>query len=81
MKWIIALAMLPSVAFAQQASIAQTAPPPPVELTFKVTPDEINLISEGLQEMSIRRAMPLIAKLRQQIADQQPKPVAPEAPK
>jgi hypothetical protein len=51
-------------------------------LVLKVTPDEVNIISEGLQEMSIRKALPLINKLRQQIMDQQPKPVAPaEAPK
>jgi hypothetical protein len=80
MKRLIVVAMLlPTVAFAQPTT--QVAAPP-AELVLKVTPDEVNIISEGLQEMSIRKALPLINKLRQQIMDQQPKPVAPaEAPK
>jgi hypothetical protein len=79
MKRLIVVAMLlPTVAFAQPTQVAA----PPTELVLKVTPDEVNIISEGLQEMSIRKALPLINKLRQQIMDQQPKPVAPaEAPK
>ncbi len=75
MKWIAIVAMLPSVAFAQPVNAP--AVPSTTELVLKVTPDEVNLISEGLQEMSIRKAMPLINKLRQQIMDQQPKPVEP----
>ena len=82
-RLLVAIMLLPTVAFAQPANVVSQ---PPVtqaaELTLKVTPAELDLISDGLQEMSIRKAMPLINKLRQQIIDQQPKTVAPaEAPK
>ncbi len=80
-RLIVVVMLLPTVAFAQPANVVSQPPATQsTELVLKVTPDEVNLISEGLQEMSIRKAMPLINKLRQQIIDQQPKPPA-EAPK
>lgn len=78
-RLIIAAAIcLPTLAFAQP-----TIPPSPVpELILKVTPPELDLISEGLQTQPFGKVVPLINKLRQQIVDQQPKLVAPvEAPK
>lgn len=48
------------------------------DITLKVTPNELNIIGQGLeaQQQSIQA---LVGKLRQQYIDQQPKPV--EAPK
>lgn len=61
--------------FAQPASVAQTLP---AELVLKVTPSELDVISEGLQTQPFGKVVPLMNKLRQQVIDQQPKPV--EAP-
>lgn len=56
-------------------------PPQPVpELTLKVSPAELDLISEGLQTQPFGKVVPLINKLREQIIAQQPKPVVPVAP-
>ena len=52
----------------------------PNEYTLKVTPAETDLISEGLQTQPFGKVFPLINKLRQQIIDQQPKPVDPPKP-
>lgn len=72
------VALMPTLAFAQPASVAQTSVAP-TEWTLKVTPSELDLISEGLQTQPFGKVVPLMNKLRQQIVDQQPKPV--EAPK
>lgn len=69
---IVALSLLPTFVFAQPIQQAQVAPQ--AELTFKVTPTELDLISEGLQTQPFGKVVPLINKLRQQIVDQQPKP-------
>jgi hypothetical protein len=71
---VAALITMPTLAIAQSGP----APIAPQELVFKVTPDEANLISDGLQEMPLKKALPLLNKLRNQVAEQQ-KPV--EAPK
>lgn len=47
----------------------------PVEYTFKVTGDELNIISEALIKEPFNKVVGLIGKLRQQIVEQQqPKP-------
>lgn len=66
---LLATIMLPTLAFAQTP-----------ELTLKVTQPELDIISEGLQTQPFGKVVPLINKLRQQIIDQQPKPVVPEKP-
>lgn len=76
MKRLIILAtMLPTLAFAQTTTIQPSQSVP--EWTLKVTPPELDLISEGLQTQPFGKVVPLINKLRQQIVDQQPKLVAP----
>lgn len=65
-----------------QAQPTTSIQPPPVavpELILKVSPTELDLISEGLQTQPFGKVVPLINKLREQIIAQQPKPV--EAPK
>ncbi len=82
LKYALAFALLPTVAFAQ-ATPATAPSGMPAELVLKVTPDEVNTISEGLQTQPFGKVVPLMNKLRQQITEQQPKPVEPpkEAPK
>lgn len=53
---IIGACLLSSVAMAQDK-----------EYTLTVTGTEVGLISEGLQELSVKRAFPLIQKLQTQI--------------
>jgi hypothetical protein len=67
----IALSVLPTVAMAQQQ------PQPLTEIVLKVTNDELTLISDALQEMPLKKALPLINKLREQIMAQQPKLAEP----
>lgn len=56
----------------------------PSELTFKVTPAEVDVIAKGLESQPYKDVVPLLQKLRQQFVDQQPKtesvPVPKEAP-
>ena len=69
---IVAFVMLPTVAFAQQQQ---------QEFTLKVTLDEINIISDALIELPAKRVVPLIDKLRKQVAAQQrPVEVRPSEP-
>lgn len=63
-KLIIILAFLPSLAFAQ-------------EITLKLQPHELNIIGQGLDAQKVA-VDSLIAKLRQQYIDQQPKQEAPK---
>jgi len=56
-------------AFAQQS----------IEYQLKVSPAEVDIISEGLQTQPFGKVYPLINKLREQVLAQQPK--QPEAPK
>lgn len=70
---IIALC-LPTIAFAQQQ--------PQPELILKITPPELELISDGLQTQPFGKVVPLMNKLRLQIQEQQKPPEKPvEAPK
>lgn len=69
---LLATIILPTLAFAQTPNVP--------ELTLKVTQPELDIISEGLQTQPFGKVVPLINKLRQQIIDQQPKPVVPEKP-
>lgn len=69
-KLILAISLLPTVAFAQ-----------PTELTFKVTPAEIDVIAKGLETQPFKDVAPLLQKLRQQFTEQQAKPeVKPAEP-
>lgn len=69
---VLAFMLMSGVAYAQ-------APVQPNEYVLKVTPAELDIISEGLQTQPFGKVVPLINKLRQQVVDQQPK--LPEAPK
>ncbi len=73
-RYALVFVMLPTVALAQTAPAGM-----PAELVLKVTPDEVNTISEGLQTQPFGKVVPLMNKLRTQIQEQQPKPA--EAPK
>lgn len=71
MKIAIGLALIAAEpAFAQQ----------PAEYQLKVTPAEVDTISDGLQTQPFAKVYPLINKLREQIIAQQPKPVEPPKP-
>lgn len=63
-RLILAISLLPTLAFAQQ----------PTELTFKVTPAEIDVIAKGLETQPFKDVAPLLQKLRQQFTEQQAKP-------
>lgn len=49
----------------------------PAEYVLKMTPTDVDIISEGLQTQPFGKVYPLINKLREQIVAQQPKPVDP----
>jgi hypothetical protein len=53
----------------------------PSEYTLKVSPADIDLISEGLGTQPFNKVVPLIQKLRTQVQQQQEPPKPPEAPK
>ena len=66
-----------SLALFSSVALADPVVPQPIaqsEITLKITPDELNTIGEGLQNVPFGKAAPLISKLRQQYLDQQPKP-------
>jgi len=57
----------------------------PQELTFKVTPAEVDVIAKGLESQPYKDVVPLLQKLREQFVAQQAKapdvvPVPKEAP-
>lgn len=56
------------------SSCPALAQQPPTEYNIKVNQDELNLISEGLQQEPFGKVLPLINKLRSQFLEQQPKP-------
>lgn len=47
----------------------------PAEVILKVTPEEIEIISSGLQTQPFGKVAPLMQKLRDQVVAQQIKPV------
>lgn len=57
---------------------AQPVSQPQTEIILKVTPSDIDILSDGLQTQPFGKVMPLINKLRQQVMEQQ-KPVTPPA--
>lgn len=61
------------------ASIANAQQQPP-EYVLKVTPTELDIISEGLQTQPFGKVVPLINKLRDQVIAQQPKVIDPPKP-
>lgn len=61
----LSAALLSTSALAQQ----------PAEYILKMTPAEVDIISEGLQTQPFGKVYPLINKLREQIVAQQPKTV------
>lgn len=67
-KLIIVLSFLPTLAFAQ-------VPQPLIEYTVKLTAAEIDIVGKALGKMSYEDVALLIQKLRQQIVEQQNKPV------
>jgi len=48
----------------------------PAELTFKVTPAEVDVIAKGLESQPYKDVVPLLQKLREQFVAQQAKPTA-----
>ena len=59
-------------------------PQQPSELTFKVTPAEVDVIAKGLESQPYKDVVPLLQKLREQFVAQQkanePVPVPKPAP-
>lgn len=66
---IITALLIASSALAQQA-----------DYNIKLTPAELDIVSEGLQTQPFGKVFPLMNKLREQIIAQQPKPEAPKVP-
>lgn len=85
-KALLAIALLAAIGgnlYVDHLQAQPTTNPPPfpvTEITLKVTPGELDLISEGLQTQPFGKVVPLINKLRQQVMEQQPKPVVPTVP-
>lgn len=52
----------------------------PQELTFKVTPVELDVLAKGLESQPYKDVVPLLQKLREQFAAQQAKPEAVPVP-
>lgn len=73
---LIAALMLPTITAAQTQ---------PTEYVLKVTPQELDVISEGLQSQPFKLVVPIINKLREQVIKQQTPavvtPAVPEKPK
>ncbi len=53
----------------------------PSELTFKVTPAEVDVIAKGLESQPYKDVVPLLQKLREQFVAQQAKPEVVPVPK
>lgn len=64
-KIMLALALL-----AASPALAQTP-----EIAFKLTPQEIEVVGQGLAELPLKVAAPILNKLREQYVAQQPKEV------
>ena len=71
-KYVLAFVLVSSVAYAEPA-VQQ-----PSEYVLKVSPAEVDLISEGLQTQPFGKVLPLMNKLRSQILEQQPKTEKPK---
>lgn len=73
----IILALVITAARAEEPKVS-VAPVSPSEYTLKVTPQEVITIGKGLGSQPFNEVQPLMAKLNQQILDQntaaQPKP-------
>lgn len=63
-KFIFALTLLPTVAYAQ-------APTPPQEYTIKLTAPEVDIVGKALGLLPYSEVALLIQKLREQIVAQQ----------
>lgn len=59
---------------------AQPVSQPQTEIILKVTPPELDILSEGLQTQPFGKVMPLMNKLRQQVLEQQKPVVPPSSP-
>ena len=72
-RLVIALALLlPIPAMAQ--AVQSTAP---TEYSLKLLPAEVDIVGRALGTQPFNDAAPLINKIRQQVIEQQPKPVEP----
>lgn len=49
-----------------------------MDFTFTLTQEEVLILSEALGELSFKKVAPLVAKLQQQVNEQQQKPVGEE---
>ncbi len=65
-KWYFGLAMLIST-----SAMAE-------DFTIKLTGPELDIVGKGLGTQPFNDVAPLLQKLREQVAAQQPKPVEPE---
>lgn len=75
MNKIICLACL----LATTPVLAQTPMPPKQDYHIVLTGEELDLIGEGLGTQPFNKVLPLLNKIRQQVADQQ-KQVVPITP-
>lgn len=67
------------MSFCLMASAVQAQTVVPFEYILKVTPDQLNVISEGIATQAFNKAAPLIQSLREQIlTQQQPKAEVPK---
>ena len=67
------LLLIGCVLICASQAVAQVTPS---EYTLKVTPDDINIISEALGNQPFNKVVNLVGKLRQQVIEQQ----MPKAP-
>lgn len=67
---IKAFLIVASICFVTVASAQQQQPS---EFNIKLTPAELDIISEGLQTQPFGKVVPLINKMREQIVAQTPK--------
>lgn len=69
------IVLLSSVVLVENSNAQQQPQQPklPDEIVLKVSPTELDTISDGLQTQPFGKVFPLINKLRQQVVDQQPK--------
>lgn len=74
-----ALALVSYAAYSQQAPVPVQPQAP--EIVLRMTQQELDIVSEGLQTQPFGKVAPMINKFRQQIIDQQPKPADTEPKK
>ncbi len=80
----VGLALAQAVPTPQPPGDAAGVPPQivqPKEFTIVLSPDETNTIGDGLMELSMKKAMPLLQKIREQVSHQIAEAAKSAAPK